>query len=344
MSTADLSMLARLKRLAMGLNHHEASLSYQGFPGMNSPSRAHLEAILHAFVDGYNLAVVEPDTKELVRRLEGAIAPEYVGFAFEGTGLYFAVMDLMIPGSKRLAAFTAGAGASHDYIAMVGAGFAISRVPFGARRLESYQKTLDEFTAFLVADGWGFHDGFFKWKRFVDGRAPAPAFLTPQNRLLYDSGIARAMWWVYGADPAGIAAGISRFEESRRAEMWAGIGVALSYASVAPGQPDPSAELLDLAGPYRFDVLSSIPFSAHMRRKGGNPAPWTERACTELLKMSVVEASDLVASSLQTFLDTWQGPPEARSMNGYVVVRELVKQRLVERLSVPSRSAAAARQ
>jgi hypothetical protein len=341
MSAGNLSVLTRLKSLAMSLPRKEASLTYQGFPGMNSPSREHLEKVLLAFVDGYNLAIVEPDTKELCRRLDGSIAPEYLGFAYEGLGLYFAVMDLMIPGSRRLYAFTQGDGASHDYIAMVGAGFAIARAPLGLRRMESYQKKLDEFTAFLLADGYGFHDGFFKWRNWVDGRRPAPASLNRQNRLLYDSGVARAMWWVYGADPVGIAEGISRFDEDRRAEMWAGVGVALSYASAGPNCVNPSAKLLELAGPYRYDVLTGVPFAAAMRHKGGNSAPWTERCCAELIGMSVAEAGGMVTTALEAFLDSWKGPQSERWAAGYLAVREHLKQSLMEKLSVRARSSAA---
>jgi len=340
-STANLSLLTRLKSLVLSLPHKEASFSRRGFPGMTSPSRHHLETIIHAFIDGYNLAVVEPDTKELARRLNSSIAPEYVGFAYEGTGLYFAVMDLLIPGSSRLEAFTHSAGEPYDYIAMVGAGFAISRIPLALRRLESYQKRLDELTAFCLADGYGFHEGYFEWKSFVDGRKPAPASLNPQNRQLFDSGVARAMWWVYGADPVGIANAISRFDEERRHEMWAGIGVAMSYASAGPGNPDPTSKLVELSGPYRYDLLSGIPFSAHMRWKGKNPAPWTERACSELLNMSVAETSDLVLGGLQAFLDSWQGPKEDKWTEGYLAVRENIKQRLIEKLAVRSRSSAA---
>ena len=341
MTTANLSVRTRLKSLVLSLPHKEASFSRRGFPSISSPSREHLETIIHAFIDGYNLAVVEPDMRELARRLNSSIAPEYLGFAYEGTGLYFAVMDLMIPGSARLEAWTHSAGEPHDYIAMVGAGFAISRIPLALHRLESYQKRLDELTAFCLADGYGFHEGYFRWKSFLDGRKPAPAFLNPQNRQLYDSGVARAMWWVYGADPVAIAAAISRFDEDRRPEMWAGIGVALSYASAGPSVPNPSSKLLELSGPYRYDLLSGIPFAAHMRWKGKNPAPWTERACSELLNMSVTETSDLVLSALKSFLDSWQGPAENRWTQGYLAVRENTKQLLIEKLPVLSRSSAA---
>jgi enediyne biosynthesis protein E3 len=336
MATTNLSLLTRLKSLVLSLPHKEASFSRREFPGVNSPSRTHLETILHAFVDGYNMSVVESDPKALVRRLNSSIPPEFVGFAYEGTGLYCALMDLLIPGSARLEECE-----PHDYIAMVGAGFAISRVPLALHRLESYQKRLDELTCFCLADGYGFHEGFFKWKSFVDGRKPAPALLNPQNRQLYDSGVARAMWWVYGADPVAIAAAISRFDEHRRPEMWAGLGVALSYASAGPGNPNPSEKLLELSGPYRYHLLSGIPFAAHMRWKGKNPAPWTERACSELLHMSVEETSDLVLNALKSFMSSWQGPAEDKWAHGYLAVREYLTRTLEERLSVRSVSTAA---
>jgi len=312
MAKDNLSVTSRLKSLVLSFSHKEASFTRQGFPSVNSPSRPHLETILHAFIDGYNLTLAEPDEKELVRRLSASISPEFVGFAYEGVGLHFAMLDLMIPGSSRLEAFTHAAGAHHDYITMVGAGFAIARMPLGVRRMESYQRRLDELTAFCLADGYGFHDGFFKW-------------------------------WVYGADPVAIAAAISRFDEDRRPEMWAGIGVALSYASEGPGNPNPSAKLLELSGPYRYDLLSGIPFAAHMRWKGDNPAPWTQRACAELLNMSVKETSDLILGALQTFIDTWRGSDEDKRNNGYLAVRENTKQRLIEKLSARPQSSAAAR-
>src|SRR5262249_18437020 len=153
----------------------------------------------------------------------------------------------------------------------------------------------------------------------------------------------RAMWWVYGADPVAIAQAISRFDEDRRPEMWAGIGVALSYASAGPDNPNPSAKLLELSGPYRYDLLSGIPFAAHMRWKGNNPAPWTERACADLLNMSVKETSDLILGALQTFIETWRGTDEDKRNHGYLAVRENTKQRLIEKLSARPQSTAAGR-
>jgi hypothetical protein len=321
-----MSLLSRVKTGVLSLPRKEASFSRRRFPGIDSPSRPHLEAVLNAFIDGYNVAVAVPDTKELCRRLDSSFSSEFVGFAYEGSGLYFALMDLMIPGSKRLDKFTRGSGKPHDYIAMVGAGFAIARIPLALVRMEGYQKSLDGMSAWCVADGYGFHEGFFKWRRYVDGTRPAPASLTLQNRRLYDSGVGRAMWWVYGADPKNIAAGISRFAPERRAEMWSGIGTALAYAGGGPAGA--AAMLCSLAGEYQDDLRSGLPFAAHMRVRAGNPAECTTKACMELLNLSVRETSDLILGEVNSYLANWKGSEDEKWKGCYLNVREQVKLRL----------------
>ena len=321
------SLLGQLKSRMLGLSLEEASFCRRGFPGVDSSSRAHLESVIHTFIKGYNLAVAAADMVELSDRLDSSFSPAFLGFAYEGAGLYFGLLDLLVPRSKsRLDEFTHSAARDHDYIVSVGAGLAIARAPLGLRRLESYQRTLDPMTAWCLADGYGFHQGFFHWKRFIEQRQAAPESLNPQNRRLFDAGVGRSMWWVFGTDPASIASAISRFESDRRHEMWAGIGTALAYAGGEP--PETSWILLNQAGPYRFDLLSGIPFAAHMRDKGRNPSECTDRVCRSLLGMSVAETSDLVVTELAAYLASWQGSETDKWNRCYVALRDRVKRRL----------------
>lgn len=323
----NLSLRSRLKGRLIGLSAKEASFSRRSFPGCRSSSREHLESVIRTFIEGYNLAVREPDQDQLARRLDASFSPAFVGFAYEGVGLYFGLIDLLVPRTgSRLDAFTHNAGARHDFIVSVGAGFAVARVPFGLRRLESYQARLDPMTAWCLADGYGFHEGFFHWKRFVDGKQAAPASLGLQNRRLFDAGVGRAMWWVYGADAASIASAISRFDAERRHEMWAGIGTALAYAGGVT--PEAAARLLNLAGAYQSDLLSGIPFAAHMRDKGGNSAVWTDEICARLLRLSVAETSEIIVTELAAYLDSWQGSERDKWSGCYVALRERVRLRL----------------
>lgn len=327
------TLFSRLKGRLIGLSPKEASFSRRAFPGSGSNSREHLESVIRTFIEGYNMAVREADAVRLAARLDSSFSPSFVGFAYEGVGLYFGLVDLLLPRSEsRLNAFTHSAGQRHDFIISVGAGFAVARAPLGLRRLESYQKSLDPMTAWCLADGYGFHEGFFHWKLFVNGRRESPASLSLQNRRLFDAGVGRAMWWVYGADVASIAAAISRFEGERRHEMWAGIGTALAYAGGVSREA--ASRLLDLAGSYQADLLSGIPFAAHMRDKGQNSAEWTDEVCSELLNMSVAETSEIIVTELAAYLDTWQGSEQDKWSGCYVALRERVRRRLLNRRAV----------
>ncbi|HEU4391752.1 MAG TPA: DUF1702 family protein [Blastocatellia bacterium] len=322
----------QIRRRLLGLSLSEVSFSRRGFPGCASTSRNHLERVIQTFIEGYNVAVVEGDLFQLADRLDSSFSPEFVGFAYEGAGFYLGLTDLLLLRSQsRLAVFTQSAAQQHDFIATVGAGFAIARVPFALRRMRSYQQILDPMTAWCLADGYGFHQGFFYWRRFVEERSPAPSGFSLQSRRLFDAGVGRALWWVFGADPVAVASAISRFDDDRQPEMWTGIGTALAYAGGGP--PEASSLLLDLSGAYRSDLLSGITLAAHMRAKGRNPYEWTEQACSNLLSMSVAEASGLVIGELSVFMDSWQGSEEDKWNMCYLTLRDRIKRRLENRRS-----------
>lgn len=321
------SVLSRLKSRLLNLSPKEASFSRRRFPGCGSSSREHLESVILTFIEGYNMAVAASDMAPLKFRLDSSFSPAFVGFAYEGAGLYFGLCDLLIPRSEsRLRAFTSTVAQRHDFITMVGAGFGIARAPLGQRRLETYQSTLDPMNAWCIADGYGFHQGFFHWKRFIELRQEAPEGFCLQNRRLFDAGVGRSMWWVFGADPASVALAISRFDKDRQPEMWAGIGTALAYAGGGP--PGASTRLASMAGPFRADLLSGIPFAAHMRDKGCNPAQWTDEVCSTLLELSVAETSSLLMNELTDYLDSWQGSEQDKWSGCYLALRDRVKQRL----------------
>jgi hypothetical protein len=206
------------------------------------------------------------------------------------------MLDLLIPGKpNRLDSYFKGAGEHHDYIVAVGAGFAIARIPWGPRAMEGYLRTLDPLIAWCVPCGYGFHEGFFHHRQFIDGAQAPPASLSSLGRQLFDSGLGRSIWWVKGANPKSIATAINRFPQDRRAELWAGIGIAACYAGGVG-----VTELLtldELSGPYRADFLSGLPFAARLRQKAGNYSQITELACRNLLDRSTDEVADMAEAA-----------------------------------------------
>ena len=316
------------------LSKDEIYFEKRGFAPCQPEVQTALEKILAAFVEGYNLTLAAKTHQQVVSNLDAAFDAHHVGFAYEGSGLCFAVKDLLKAWKKgsELRTFTTSHASKHDYIMTVGAGFAFARLPIPIMSIESYMKRLDPMLAWCVPDGYGFHDGFFHHKKTIDKCGNYPRQFPEYMHQLYDSGVGRSMWWVKGAQPHAIKAAIDAFPEARRAEMWCGIGVAAAYAG-GVGVPV-LHQLTELAGPYHADLMCGVPFATVMRMKGQNPSDWTEQACQTLLGMPTTQASAIILSLLAETNANWPGTEEDKMRHGYNRVREKLKQHFAMTIEV----------
>lgn len=305
-----------------------ASLAALGCPGQSTPAAPHLEHVLRAFVTGYNTARWHGLPALADAPLRHCVSRDFEGFAFEGAGFWYALQDcLCLWRPSSLAQLTESVAPEHDFIAMVGAGFAVARLPMGHRWLPRFQARFDPLTAWCVADGFGFHAGIFHWRRHAAG-SEAPRAFSDQHRQLFDAGVGRSFWWVYGADVTGVSRAIARQAPYRRGAMWEGIGTALAYAG-GVGEAV-MTQLHDAASEHRADLRVGVALAGHMRRRGGNPADWTALACRTVLKNSVVGASDLVGRILS---DVLAAPDMADTLTRRTVCYLRLRARLRSELS-----------
>ncbi len=342
-------MLSRLKGKLLGISPHETSFAKLGIEACDDSVRERLEEVTRVFTAGYNLALKIDDAPRLADQLEGLFDCHHVGFAFEGAGMYYALRDLLAPwkietwtwttetrraetrraetwsaktadsesrSTGRLRRFTEQVAPQHDYIATVGAGLAIARVPWGLRTLTRTWRKLDPALGWCVVDGFGFHQGLFHHQRFIERCEAPPRALPRIAHPLFDSGIGRALWWVRGASPHRIRAAIDAFSWAHRPELWCGVGVACAYAC---GVDDGTLhQLVKTSGCYRADLLSGVPFAARLRQKGKNPSPETENACLLLLGMTAEEAALRLVEKAEEIENgpTWSGA--SRRAEGYL--------------------------
>ncbi|HTQ80289.1 MAG TPA: DUF1702 family protein [Thermoanaerobaculia bacterium] len=317
-----------LARLTPRLSPEEASFARRGFEPCDTAVRRHLEAIVATFISGFNAARRESDDAALAGWLRESFHPHWVGFAFEGAGAARAAEDLVTPWrSRRLETFTHGTAADHDYIATVGAGLALARLPFAARWLDRYSRTIDPLLAWCVADGVGFYHGMFRHRSAIGRCAAPPAYLSAAERQLFDAGLGRSLWWVEGASPERIRGAIARFPAARQAELWCGVGLACAYAGGVGAQA--LRTLLAHAGAARSDLLSGVPFACRLRQKGANPSAMTDLAA-QILLASDAETCAQFLVDLQSAVFAEAGGDEGRvRAHGYGEIRR----RLVEALS-----------
>jgi hypothetical protein len=287
------TFLQRLRRRIFGLSPEEATFARRGFHASDAGARQYLEHIGYTFLEGYHAALedAQPDTLALTLN---TVEPELRGFAFEGAAMALTLLDQLTPWhSRRFRAFVEGPGTAHVYMVHVGAGWALARLPW---RLDRALHQLDPLLRWLAIDGFGFHEGYFHWPRYIAQQA-LPQRLTGYARRVFDQGLGRSLWFVEGADVNRISATVATFHPARQADLWSGVGLACSYA----GGVDRSAieALRTAAEPYQPQLTQGVAFAAKARQRAGNPAPHTTLACEILCGLSADAAAAVTDAALQ---------------------------------------------
>jgi enediyne biosynthesis protein E3 len=307
--------LRTLFKFAFGLSPSEATFERRGFRSGDGAAREHLERVGVNFLEGYNRALEDRGCDALAAAL-GEVEAEFRGFAYEGAALALALLDRLIPWKRtRLRSVMKGPGAPHIYMMYVGAGWSLARL---RQRLGAEVAEPNPLLRWLMLDGYGFHEGYFRWPMYVGERRP-PKRLKGYARRAFDQGLGRSLWFVEGADVRRIASTIDGFPAGRRADLWSGVGLACAYAGGVGAAA--VSELRQAAGDYIGEVSQGAAFAAKTRQRADNPAEHTETACRILCGLSADEAARVTDVELT-------GLAAEGSKPAYEVWRERIRARL----------------
>jgi len=286
-------LIGKLRRAVFGISPREALFSCRGFPRGASEAQVHLERAGMTFVSGYNAALQETNPQLLMSVLNRNDR-ELVGFAFEGAAMGLAILDLITPWNRsRVAAFLKGTGAQHVYMVHVGTGWALARLK---RPINPYLERMDPILRWLVMDGYGFHQGYFHWKRFIEHRE-VPANVSGYATRVFDQGLGRALWFVHAADVERIPAAVGDFDVSRQADLWSGVGLACAYAGKVTLSE--LKQLRAVAKPYQPQLAQGAAFAAKARLLAGNATEYMDQACRELCGVTAQMAAKFTDKALE---------------------------------------------
>src|SRR5579859_5786829 len=199
--------LGRLRCALLGISPSEASFSVRGFRPAEPGRQQRLELIGRTFIAGYNAAVTHGDGEVVAEQLS-CIASDLRGFAAEGAAMGLALLDLLSPWpARRFARFAAGPARNYVYLAYVGAGWALART---SRRLVRRLGSLDPLISWLMLDGHGFHEGYFRATETIDLQR-RPRSLSGYAARAFDQGLGRSIWFAKGASADRVAAAADAF-------------------------------------------------------------------------------------------------------------------------------------
>ena len=254
------TLSGRFRRIMLGISSREVTLARRGFRGGDFGTWRRLEDVGMCFLHGYHAALEASDLDDLTPRLE-AVRREDWGFAYEGAAMGLTMRDRLSPWSRPLLpAFLDGPGMDHAYMVHVGIGWAVARLRLPVARTID---TLSPLLKWLVVDGYGFHEGYFHWRRTVR-RGKVPSGLADYARRVFDQGLGRSLWFVEGADVSLIEQTVRSFHRARHADLWSGVGLAVTYAG--PAGPQKLAALRDASNPYG----PAWRRGRHLRRRRGS--------------------------------------------------------------------------
>jgi enediyne biosynthesis protein E2 len=277
----------------------EVTFAKRGFPVTPSAATQQLESVPQAVICGFEWGIEARNQWEVERRLS-MVDPELRGFAYEGATMAFTVLDAMGRG-HRARDLLLGPGRPHIFLAYIGMGFAMARLP---RPL--WKKVVPDLDgceyhpimSWLAVDGYGFDRAYFDTKRWVGAQevpAPYPWEGSPDYFLrAVDQGIGRALWFICGGHAPGVAAAVGAFASHRQADLWSGVGLAAAFAGGCG--PDGLGALRRAAGDYWTELGLGVVFAVKARAYAGFVPAHTEAAAAALADLSL-DAALAIADS-----------------------------------------------
>jgi len=308
----------------------DAEFATLGFALDDAPAQEQLEHGALQLLMGYEFGIEQKGHDALVTRLE-TLQREYRGFAYEGAAMALTIRDVMspVPGNKLTESFLAGPGyadgpgSKHIFMAYLGIGFALGRLPkmLWRRALPEQSRLADHKSLrWLIIDGYGFHMAFFQHTKWVDrqytaGTYPWPGPADYTNRVV-DQGIGRAMWFVYGGNVERLLTSVRGFPPGRRADLMAGVGLAATYAG---GVDEAALEALIRGGAeYRAEIAQGAVLALRARVVADLATPYNEVAARVLCDRTTEQAADIALKEIADL-------PEDGAVPAYEVFRQRIQ-------------------
>lgn len=331
-TTAD--ALRRLRANALTPSLREVDPTRRGFYGWESGDSV-VRPVGEAFLRGYRIGMEHAGATEVMRGLQD-VPVGMQGFAAEGAAMAVAVRGMLEPWRRaEFHRLVSVSGGRHAYMMHVGLGWALARMPLP---LWPDLHRVDPMIGPLVLDGYGFHEVFFDTARVLSEKTVlrARGLRRERGRFPFDrwpgseqdavqqlmQGVGRGLWFVCGGSPGRLDTVIRSFAPDRQGSMWAGVGLAATYAGGRDAEG--LRELKEAAGTHTGWLRQGSAFAAEARHRAGTTTAHTPVAVRVLCGTDLEEAVRACADTR---------PPGREADGGDWAVYERWRHRLAERLA-----------
>lgn len=281
-----------LRRFLFGLPIEGMDKFWKEFPGSETEARKQLRLSSNAFISGYNTALEVGLSHIILSELQ-SFDINLRGFAYEGVGMGLIMIDYTSLGRESKFQKFVDQNPNQSSLAHIGVGFAMSVLN---RDIEKSLAPLDPMQRWWAMDGYGFYNGIFKWKQTTEKQI-VPKKVSGYALRAFDRGLGRSIWFLFSADISKIVNQLQKFPESRRADIWSGIGVASTYAGGV--SEETLRDLKAAAGEYASYVSLGSTQAANARYFSNNIVEHNDLACSVHCGMSAESAAKLTIKVME---------------------------------------------
>jgi hypothetical protein len=318
-------MLGAIRKRLITPPMNVTSFEVRGFR-TDTAAREQLEESAKQFTMGFEIAIEQKGNDAITERLE-MLESQFRGFAYEGAVMALTLRDVMspLPGNKNVESFVGDQGAHQLFMAYIGIGFALARLPkfLWKRALPDQSKLPDHPSLnWMILDGYSFHETFFHTDKWVGTQhiSPKVPWQGPHDYVLrvMDQGIGRSMWFINGGDVDRLTNMIEKFDPNRRSDLWSGAALAATYAG-GVGE-DELTHFVKNSWEYHPEVAQGSVFAIKQRVLSDLVIPHTELASQVFCEMPPEEASAIADESI---IDL----PEDSTVPAYEIFRQRIQSR-----------------
>jgi len=266
-------------------------------PSQEIVSNESLDCITNAFMTGHDISS-EVGVDQLKHEL--ALQPMLTrGVSFEGAGFGLALMDFGESGDDSRVEQLLTEMPEQKFVIQLGLGGALSHYdlsPNVVLQRMGKVKSFDPFFSWLMFDGYGMHQGYFKFYEAI-ALQKRPEGLSAMQLHAFDQGIGRSLWFICAGVPELVRDFYNDFPPERRPDLWRGLGIVIGYSGGADEKT--LVKLSNYSGRCRRYFQLGIIIGNKARVDGATGVPdHTEGACSIVCGAESMELVELANSCM----------------------------------------------
>ena len=182
---------------------------------------------------------------------------EFRSVAYESASMAIGVKDLCNTRTLENWKHFRHESAHHSFHVDIGLGWAFAKTGL---RLNEILSSEDPVAKRMVYDGIGYYYGLFKGRSIIKTKT-IPGEIEDING--FDQGLGRRLWYLAKANVEELPNLLNEFDESRRADLWRGVGIACGY--VGGNTKGALERLSNAAGAHKGQLELGITLAAFSR-------------------------------------------------------------------------------